>query len=166
MWMWVRCWWEAVWMIPSIDQCWFVRGDFLLASKTVNFHHIINCFKTRRSHRITDCVNPVIKQEQTQWAFRTKAKNHWFGQVRCAWSNWIFMKGEADFRLTLIFVAFEGDSTLLMSCVHSELSCWTVIDIGCRGINMNDSAQTSITAEKGAATIIGTGFVHVEGFLQ
>lgn len=71
-------------------------------------------------------------------------------------SNWIFMKGEADFCLTLIFVAFEADSTLLMSCIHSKLSCWTVIDIGSSGINMTDSILTPITAEEGPATIIGT----------
>ncbi len=61
--------------------------------------------------------------------------------------NWIFMKAETDFHLTLIFVAFEWDSAApLMSCVHSRQSCWTVIDTGCSGINMNDSVQTSITA--------------------
>ena len=58
------------------------------------------------------------------------------------------MKGEADLCLTLIFVAFEADCALMMSCVHSGQSYWTVIDIGCSGINMNDSFQTSITAEE------------------
>lgn len=66
------------------------------------------------------------------------------------------MKGEPVFYLTLIFVAFEADSMLLVSCVHSEQSCWTVIDTGCSGINMNDSVQTSITAEKRAETMMGT----------
>lgn len=55
----------------------------------------------------------------------------------------IFMKGEPDFYLPLIFVGFETDSMLLASCVHSEQDCWTVIDTGCSSINMNDSVQTS-----------------------
>lgn len=72
----------------------------------------------------------------------------------------IFMKSEADFLFLFFFFLWSlwplrPDSTLLMSCIHSEHSCWTVIDTGCSGINMNDSVQTSITSEKRAAASNG-----------
>lgn len=104
--------------------------------------------QTRHAHWITECLQSCDQTGANTMSFLNKSqtKSLIWRSAMCAIKgllDWIFMNGEHGFHLTLIFVGFETDSTLLASCVHSEQDCWTVIDTGCSGINMNDSVQTS-----------------------